>query len=303
MNTETKEKDGAFVKGIVIDVIVYLAAFCVGAVPFLWIGDPFAAAAAFTAAATVVVYVATVIYADVSIYDPYWSVAPPVILLAVMIKYKYWNANAFILLALVGIWSFRLTANWLSTYKGLGHEDWRYARYRASHHPFVFQLISFFGLQTVPTAVVYLSLVSGLLAIREPAFSPLSCVGILVMACAVLLELFADAAIHDFLREHAGENKTCNVSVWRYSRHPNYLGEMSFWAGLYLYFVAVRPDLWYLGLGFLSIIVLFLAVSIPLMEKHNAERRADYAEYKAVTSMLLPLPPKKRAAGKGPKEE
>ena len=112
-----------YTKGLVIDGIAYLCAFGAGVPPFLLIGNPFAAAAAFTAAATAVLYLFSVVFADVSIYDPYWSVAPPVILLAVMIRFGLWNVNAVLILALVGLWSLRLTANWLSAYKGLGHED------------------------------------------------------------------------------------------------------------------------------------------------------------------------------------
>ena len=59
------------------------------------------------------------------------------------------------------------------------------------------------------------------------------------MLLAILLEFLSDRAIHRFLREHRGERKTCNISVWKYSRHPNYLGEMSFWTGLYIYFFFV----------------------------------------------------------------
>ena len=280
-------------KGLIVDVIAYLCAFGAGVLPFLLIGNLFAAAAAFTATATAVLYLFSVAFADVSIYDPYWSVAPPVILLAVMIRFGLWNVNAILILALVGLWSFRLTANWLSTYRGLGHEDWRYAMYREKYPPLVFQLISFFGLHFVPTAVVYAGLVSGLFAIRETGFAPRSVVGILVMICAVLLEFTADRAIHRFLREHGREGRTCNVSVWRYSRHPNYLGEISFWIGLFLYFAALRPDIWYMGLGFLAVVLLFLTVSIPMMERRNAQRRPDYAAYKKRTSMLLLLPPKK----------
>ncbi|MBR5366431.1 MAG: DUF1295 domain-containing protein [Clostridia bacterium] len=280
-------------KGLVVDGIAYLCAFGAGAVPFLLIGNPFAAAAAFTATATAVLYLFSVVFSDVSIYDPYWSAAPPVMLLAVVIRFGFWNVNAVLILALIVLWSFRLTANWLSTYRGLGHEDWRYAMYREKYPPLVFQMISFFGLHFVPTAVVYAGLVSGLLAIRETGFAPLSVVGILVMIGAVLLEFSADRAIHRFLREHGGEGRTCDVSVWRYSRHPNYLGEISFWIGLYLYFAALRPDIWYMGLGFLAVVLLFLTVSIPMMERHNEQRRTDYAAYKKRTSMLLLLPPKK----------
>ena len=283
-----------FKKGILIDVITYLAAFGVGAVPFIFIQNLFAAVAAFTATATVVVFIVSVAYADVSVYDPYWSVAPPVMFLAAMIKYGFWTVNAFILLALILLWAFRLTANWLKTYKGVGHEDWRYAMYRQKYPPVLFQIINFIGLQFVPTIVVYAGLVSGLFAMQSATFAPLSLIGAAVMVGAVFLAFLSDSAIHAFLKQHKGEGKTCNISVWKYSRHPNYLGEMSFWTGLYLYFVAVCPQIWYKGLGFLTIIALFLSVSIPMMEKHNMARRVDYAEYKASTSMLLLLPPKRK---------
>lgn len=294
MDANNKSKHGSeYKKGLIIDAVAYLCAFGVGAVPFAFIGNIFAAVAAFTAAATLVIFMVSVVFKDVSIYDPYWSVAPPVMLLAAMIKYGLWNVNAIIIFALVLLWAFRLTANWLLTYKGLGHEDWRYAKYRKEYNPFVFQLISFVGLQYVPTIVVYAGLTGGLFAAQQSAFAPLSVIGIVVMICAVLLAFLADSAIHKFLREHKGQGKTCNISVWKYSRHPNYLGEMSFWTGMYFYFVAVCPGIWYKGLGFLSIIALFLTVSIPMMEKHNMARRSDYSAYKAATSMLLLLPPRK----------
>jgi steroid 5-alpha reductase family enzyme len=293
-DTVKARADGAVARGLLADGIAYAAAFALAVLPFLWIEDLLAAAAAFTATATAVLFAVSVILADVSVYDPYWSVAPPVMLLAVMIKYDLWNVNALVLLAAVGVWSLRLTANWLVTYRGLGHEDWRYRAYREKYPPFVFQCVSFCGLHFVPTIVVYAALVSGLLAVQRERFAPLSVIGLLVMLGAVLLEHVSDRAIHRFLREHAGERRTCDISVWKYSRHPNYLGEMSFWCGLYVYFAARCPEIWYKGLGFLCVIALFLFVSIPMMEKHNAARRPDYAAYRARTPMLLPLPPRGR---------
>lgn len=288
-----QQSENSRVKGLLVDLIAYVGAFGIAAFPFFWIDDMLVAAAVLTATATVVLFIVSVIFADVSIYDPYWSVAPPVMLVLVLFKYRIWNVNAVILLMLIAIWSFRLTANWLYTYKGLGHEDWRYRMYREKYPFALFQLISFIGLHFVPTIVVYAGLVSGFLAVQRDAFAPLSAIGILLMLGAVALEYVSDRSIHGFLREHAGERKTCTVSVWKYSRHPNYLGEMTFWTGLYVYFVALCPDIWYMGLGFLSIIVLFLTVSIPMMERHNLERRTDYEPYKRSTSMLLLLPRRK----------
>ena len=280
-------------KGLLLDAGIYLSAFAVALIPFILIDDMFAATAAFTAVATAVIFAFSVPFADVSIYDPYWSVAPVVMMLANMIKYGLWGVNAWVLFALILLWSARLTGNWYITYKGLGHEDWRYARYRQKFPAPVFQFISFTGLHFIPTIVVYLGMTGALFAMQVETLSPLSLIGVFVMLSAVLLEFVADRSIHRFLREHRGEHKTCDVSVWQYSRHPNYLGEMSFWTGVYLYFVALRPAIWYRGLGFVSIIALFLIVSIPLMERHNLERRPDYAAYRERTSRLLLLPNRK----------
>jgi len=281
-------------KGLLIDAAIYAVAFGIGLIPFVFIEHMFISTAVLTAAATAVIFVFSVIFSDVSVYDPYWSVAPVVMLLACMVKYRLWNVNAFILLGLICLWSVRLTANWYAVYPGLGREDWRYAAYRIKCSPALFQFISLTGFHFVPTAVVYGGMTGAFLAAREPEFCPLSVFGIAVMAGGILLEYVSDTSIHRFLREHRGERRTCDTSVWKYSRHPNYLGEMTFWTGLYLYFATCAPDKWYLGLGFLTIILLFLFVSIPMMEKHNSERRADYAEYKKRTSPLLLLPPKKR---------
>ena len=294
MNDQVITREKEKIRGFLLDLIVYLGAFIVAGIPFRQIGDPFLATAVFTATATLIIFIVSVFLSDVSVYDPYWSVAPPAMLLANIQKYRLTNVNAVLLLILVSIWSLRLTVNWYITYKGIGCEDWRYAQYRKRLSPIPFQLISFFGLHFVPTVVVYGGMVSALYAIREERFALLSLAGVVIMLAAVALEHVSDWTIHRFLREHGQEKRTCNVSVWSRSRHPNYLGEMLFWAGMYVYFVALCPQIWYKGLGFLSIIALFLLVSIPMMEKHNLERRPDYARYRERTPMLVPLPKRRQ---------
>ena len=279
-------------KGLLIITAVYVMAFVIAAFPYYQAEDMFAASAIFTAVATVVVFISSCVYSDVSMYDPYWSVEPPVIILLNMIRYRLFGANAWILLSIICLWALRLTGNWYVTYKGIGHEDWRYSMYRKKLSPFIFLFLSFFGLHFMPTVVVYVSLVSGLFSIGAQAFSVLSIPGMIIMLLAILLEFISDRAIHGFLKDHAGEGKTCNVSVWKYSRHPNYLGEMSFWTGMYLYFLPLFPSKAFCGIGFLSMIALFLFISVPMMEKHNLERRPDYEAYMDKTSKVLLLPRK-----------
>ncbi|MBS7262512.1 MAG: DUF1295 domain-containing protein [Eubacteriales bacterium] len=280
-------------KGLLVNLFLYAGAFGVGLIPFVWINDLFAAEAALTAAATLVIYIVTCFVPDTSLYDPYWSVTPPVMLLAAMVKYRFWSANAVLLLLGVLVWSLRLTINWAVTYRGLCHEDWRYRMFREKYGKLGFALINFTGLQFVPTLVVYAGLVAAFFVVESDGFQPLMLIGLAVMLAGAALEWTADRAIHRFLRENKGALRTCDVSLWRYSRHPNYFGEMTFWFGIFIAFLTVRSDIWYYGLGFLLIVALFCAVSIPMMERHNAERRADYAAYKRRTSVLLPLPPRK----------
>ncbi|MBP5429029.1 MAG: DUF1295 domain-containing protein [Clostridia bacterium] len=280
-------------KGLLVNLLLYAAAFAVGAIPFALIDDLLLAEAAFTGAATLVIFLVTCFVPDTSLYDPYWSVAPPVMLLFAMVKYRLWSVNAILFFAAVCLWAIRLTGNWALTYKGLCREDWRYRQFREKCSPLGFFFINLCGLQFVPTIVVYLGLVGGFGVLRAEGFDPLILIGLAVMLTGVWLELISDRAIHRFLREHAGEGRTCDASIWRLSRHPNYLGELTFWLGVFLVYLFAGVGKWYLGLGFLSIWILFFTVSIPMMERHNLARREDYAAYRARTSVLIPLPPKK----------
>ena len=86
-------------------------------------------------AATIITWGFGLVYENVSVYDPYWSVEPPVIIALNMVRYRLYGINAWIILCVVGLWAVRLTANWYATYRGIGHEDWRYAMYREKCSP------------------------------------------------------------------------------------------------------------------------------------------------------------------------
>jgi steroid 5-alpha reductase family enzyme len=80
--------------------------------------------------------------------------------------------------------------------------------------------------------------------------------------------------------------------LWRYSRHPNYFGELLVWWGV---FVFVAGDLrgwqWLAVAGPLAITFLLLRVTgIPTLEASAARKWGDnpsYLAYKARTSRLL----------------
>ena len=104
-------------------------------------------------AATAVVFLFSVIFDNASVYDPYWSVQPIVIVLAFAVG-KELTPVRILLLAAVIFWGVRLTLNWAYTFSDLEHQDWRYTMLKEKTgvlYPFV----NLFGIHMMPTLIVY----------------------------------------------------------------------------------------------------------------------------------------------------
>ena len=241
--------------------------------------------------ATIVVWFFGLIYKNVSVYDPYWSVFPPVAFLIWAFYTGMWTLPVVLLLVASWYWGWRLTRNWAITFKGMEHEDWRYTKYR-SLHPVLFHLINLFGLNMMPTLVVFGAMLPGLqlyqLSIGLGANNPLCLTilifGFIVCVSSATIQLIADKQIHDFRAANPGQY--CNVGLWKHGRHPNYFGEMSFWWGIWIMYAAYNGFDW-LICGAIAMSTMFLGISIPLMEKRQLQNKPGYAEYRKQTRMLI----------------
>jgi steroid 5-alpha reductase family enzyme len=77
------------------------------------------------------------------------------------------------------------------------------------------------------------------------------------------------------------------TGLWRYSRHPNYLGEILMWWGIGI-IVFPLPLGWLGLLGPLTITWLLMSVSgVPMLEKKYRNDTA-YQQYKLQTPALFP---------------
>jgi steroid 5-alpha reductase family enzyme len=112
--------------------------------------------------------------------------------------------------------------------------------------------------------------------------------GILITLGAIILETVADIQLHKFREEESNQEKVNDVGLFSYSRHPNYFGEICFWWGLFIFGISADSTYWWTIIGPLSITLLFIFISIPIMEKHNAKKRSSYAEYMKKVSFLIP---------------
>jgi steroid 5-alpha reductase family enzyme len=248
--------------------------------------------------ATVVIFALSMVFANSSLYDPYWSVAPPVVAVA-------WaavspagiaggaTARQVVVIALVLIWALRLTGNWAIGWHGLTQEDWRYIMMRDdTRGRLPWWLVSFVGVQLVPTLVVFVGLLPLWPALGAPrhSFNVVDVVALVVTAAAIAVETLADNQMRAFARNPDNRGRTIDVGLWSRSRHPNYLGEISFWCGLYLFGLAADPHWWWTIAGPAVMVLLFQTASIPMMETRSLQRRPTYADYQARVPKLLPLP-------------
>lgn len=273
---------------IAIIAIVYLIAVFVGYMVFNSLkGAMYELGALFVAdvVATVVVWFFGLVFRNVSVYDPYWSVAPPIMFTIWAIYKSVFTLPVILLLIAIWYWGIRLTVNWAYTFKGLSHEDWRYTRYRETQSSFLFHITNFFGLNMMPTVLVFVAMLPGFGLFEGTAsVSIITWLGFAICLTAATIQLVADTQIHRFRESHPGQY--CDTGLWKHGRHPNYFGEITMWWGVWMLYASLRGIDW-LMLGPVAMTVLFLFVSIPMMERRQLQNKPGYAEYKKKTRMLI----------------
>jgi len=240
-------------------------------------------------AATILVFIFSLIFRNASVYDPYWSVQPPVILALAIFKMRNsgvsTNLLGWLLFAAVLFWALRLTGNWIYNFKSFEYQDWRYLMLKEKTGP-AYPLINFLGIHMFPTLVVYLCVLPAVTAIVQgAAFKPLCLAFIALCFTATVFQGLADIQMHRF--RNSGAGGFIKTGLWKKSRHPNYACEILMWWGIGLASViALGWQNWYLLAGALVNTLMFLFISIPMADKRQS-RKPGFAEYKKETRMLF----------------
>ena len=123
-------------------------------------------------------------------------------------------------------------------------------------------------------------------------------VGRNAMLVGFFFEAVGDWQLLRFKREPASQGAIMTTGLWRFTRHPNYFGEVVLWWGLFLVTLGA-PHGWWALASPVTITFLLLRVSgIPMLEK-KYEGRSDFAHYRATTSAFFPWIPKRLDRGDG----
>lgn len=236
--------------------------------------------------ATVVVFIFSLILKTASVYDPYWSVQPIVIVVAYAIRDGL-NIQTLLPLIAICIWGIRLTLNWAYTFHSLSYQDWRYTMLKEKTKGF-YPLINFLGIHLFPTLVVYLCMLPVSYLFHSSTENNAFVVIFFVLSLlSTLLQGISDCQMHHFKKQKTG--KLIRIGVWKYSRHPNYLAEILMWWTIGLLSVFALKDHYWLLIGALVNTLMFLFVSIPMAENRQAKTKEGFIEYKKQTRMLLPI--------------
>ncbi|TKY61057.1 oxidoreductase protein [Spatholobus suberectus] len=202
-----------------------------------------------------------------------------------------WYFRQIILTLFVGIWGLRLALFLLFRILQWG-EDRRFDEMRNN----LGRLAIFWIFQAVWVWAVSLPVTVVNASDRNPFLQVVDIVGWILWSVGFIAEGTADQQKLHFKRSSENRGRWCNVGLWKYSRHPNYFGEILLWWGI---FVASTPVLkgaeWLVIIGpiFLTLLLLFIS-GIPLLEDSADKKFGNvdaYRIYKKRTSPLIPLPP------------
>jgi len=227
-------------------------------------------------------------FGNASMYDPYWSVIPAFIIgywwysTMAMPNYLVWGITS----AVVLVWSVRLTHNWARGWQGMQHEDWRYLKLKEETGKW-YLMVNFLGIHLFPTLLVWVaSIPLAYIFTSNEAFTFVNWGGVLLAILGIGLELISDNQLRKF-KKAADAKAILATGIWSKIRHPNYLGEILFWWGLYAMSINSYTP-WYISSGAAGITLLFIFISIPMMDKHLLQNRPSYATYMLKVGALLP---------------
>jgi steroid 5-alpha reductase family enzyme len=192
---------------------------------------------------------------------------------------------------LVTIWGLRLAWHIYSRNKNKT-EDYRYLAWRKEWGKW-FYIRSYFQVYILQGFLLFLIVLPVLIINKNTgqAINLLDVVGLVVWLVGFFFESVGDKQLALFIKDPANKGKIMQSGLWKYTRHPNYFGEVTQWWGIWL--VALSVPLGWLGLiGPITISFLILKVSgVPLLEK-KMEENPEFIEYKKRTSIFIPWLPK-----------
>lgn len=205
------------------------------------------------------------------------------------------GARQWLVMGLVLIWGVRLIMHIALRSKGKG-EDFRYADMRrrwgdrARINSF-FKIYMFQGVLLI--FIAYPILLNNYS--DSTALHVVSMVGVVIWMIGFFFEAVGDYQLYRFKQNPENKGKMMQNGLWKYTRHPNYFGEVMLWWGIFFIVLPVSYG-WSAIFSPLLLTFLILKVSgIPLLEQKYKDH-PDFHDYAQKTNAFIPWLPRKTKA-------
>lgn len=262
--------------------------------------DPLHVVLIVAGAACAFVWVTSLITGDHSWVDRLWSIVPVVYVWIFALSTGLSDPRLTIMAVLVTLWGARLTFNFARKGGYTGTEDYRWPILRARMKRWQFELFNLFFIVLYQNAILVLITLPALTAWQHRA-TPLGAADVIVTVLFLALlagETIADQQQWNFhARKKAGgadfRPRFATTGLWRLSRHPNFFFEQAQWWAFFLFgAIAAGSLLQWTALGALLLTLLFVGSTV-FTESITRGKYPEYADYQAVTSAIVPWPPRR----------
>ncbi len=237
---------------------------------------------------------------DVTFIDAWWALGLALMGVATFLQADGSLARMQLLTCLVVLWGLRLGAYLLWRWRKHG-PDRRYVKMleRAreargwSYPRAAWRMV--FMTQAPILWTVSLPVQLGQLGAEPARIGVLGWCGAALVLFGIAFESLADWQLVRFKADPLNKGRVLSTGLWRYTRHPNYFGDLCVWFGLWIIAAETMLGAWAI-VGPLLLLSLFLRYSGGASyEKRLTYQRPGYAEYIARTSPLVPWPPRRQA--------
>ena len=227
---------------------------------------------------------------NVNIVDTMWSLFF-IINITCFARFADTSNNQLVVYALLVIWAVRL-ATYLYIRNAKKPEDSRYQDIRKNYSPYfpLKSLFIIFVFQAVLALIISYPMYYIFNPINESRLIFLIPLSYLIITIGILYESIADYQLYKFKKVNT-QGEVCNIGLWRYSRHPNYFGELLITWGIFInaiqfghIFIIISP--------LLMTYFLYKFSGAGLMEETIINRKPKYKKYIQSTNSILPWLPK-----------
>ena len=197
------------------------------------------------------------------------------------------DANQILIFFLLVFWSLRLGPFLFLRRIGAGNDE-RLSEYFKSP-------ISLYFLWCMNSLWVFFTSLSMIIIFSSKTthdFGLLQWLGLIIWVFGYIIEVISDSQKNKFNKTNKG--KFINIGLWKYIRHPNYLGEIIIWFGIFVislnYIESFSSMLSILSPIFVYILLRYLS-GVPQLEKRGDQKWGDlkeYVKYKEKTGIIFP---------------